>query len=129
MSGELATGSATSTAYLPDWEPEPPPDDLIFDDGEPLESNRHRIAMNVLIRSLQQAWSDRDDYFTGGNMFIYYSRTQACNRDFRGPDFFVVLGVDGTRSRQGWVVWDEEGRYPDVIVELMSPQQPRSIWG
>ncbi|WP_448561319.1 Uma2 family endonuclease [Trichothermofontia sp.] len=125
MSAELATGLANPTAsppnWVPDWEPEPPPDDLIFEDGEPLESNRHRIAMNVLIRSLQQAWRDRDDYFAGGNMFIYYSRTQARNRDFRGPDFFVVLGVDGTRSRQGWVVWDEEGCYPDVIVELMSP--------
>ena len=52
-----------------DWESHKPPTDLIFDDGEPLESNRHRIAMNVLIRSLQQAWADRNDYFTGGNMF------------------------------------------------------------
>lgn len=98
-----------------------PPTDLIFDDGEPLETKRHRIAMNVLIRSLEHAWNDRNDFFTGGNMFVYYSRIQARNRDFRGPDFFAVLGVDGTTSRQGWVVWDEEGRYPDVIVELMSP--------
>ncbi|MEH1789174.1 MAG: Uma2 family endonuclease [Nostoc sp.] len=104
-----------------DWESPIPPTDLIFDDGEPLESNRHRIAMNVLIRSLQQAWTDRNDYFTGGNMFIYYSSTQVRNRDFRGPDFFAVLNVDGNNSRQGWVVWEENGRYPDVIVELMSP--------
>jgi hypothetical protein len=41
-----------------DWEPPMPPTDLIFDDGEPLETNRHRIAMNTLIRSLQQAWGD-----------------------------------------------------------------------
>ncbi|MDB9312456.1 Uma2 family endonuclease [Spirulina sp. CS-785/01] len=115
----------TSTQYEPSteaaWEPQMPPEDLIFDDGEPLESNRHRIAMNVLIRSLQQAWEDRDDYFTGGNMFIYYSRQQARNRDFRGPDFFAVLDIDGTYPREGWVVWDENGRYPDVIIELMSP--------
>ncbi|MDZ8188047.1 MAG: Uma2 family endonuclease [Nostoc sp. ChiSLP02] len=104
-----------------DWEHPTPPTDLIFDDGEPLESNRHRIAMNVLIRSLQQAWGDRNDFFTGGNMFIYYSSAQVRNQDFRGPDFFVVLNVDGTNSRQGWVVWEENGRYPDVIVELMSP--------
>ncbi|HYX15821.1 MAG TPA: hypothetical protein VE944_15920 [Nostoc sp.] len=52
------------------------PTDLIFDDGEPLESNRHRIAMNVLIRSLQQFFADRNDFFTGGNMFIYYSKTK-----------------------------------------------------
>ncbi|MBW4644631.1 MAG: Uma2 family endonuclease [Goleter apudmare HA4340-LM2] len=104
-----------------DWEPPMPPTDLIFDDGEPLESNRHRIAMNTLIRSLQQTWADRNDYFTGGNMFIYYSSAQVRNRDFRGPDFFAVLNVDGSKSRQGWVVWEEDGRYPDVIVELMSP--------
>lgn len=104
-----------------DWEPPMPPTDLIFDDGEPLESNRHRIAMNVLIRSLEQAWLERNDFFAGGNMFIYYSSAQARNRDFREPDFFVALDVDGTKSRQGWVVWEEDGRYPDVIVELMSP--------
>ncbi len=32
-----------------------------------------------------------------------------------------MLNVDGNNSRQGWVVWEENGRYPDVIVELMSP--------
>ena len=48
-----------------------PPTDLIFDDGEPLETNCHRIAMNVLIRSMLEALADRDDYFAGGNMFIY----------------------------------------------------------
>jgi Uma2 family endonuclease len=104
-----------------DWEPPMPPTDLIFDDGEPLESNRHRIAMNVLIRSLQQAWADRNDFYTSGNMFVYYSSTQARNRDFRGPDFFAVLEVDGRKERLGWVVWEEEGHYPDAIVELMSP--------
>lgn len=54
-------------------------------------------------------------------MFIYYSVKQVRNQDFRGPDFFAVLGVDGDTSRQGWVVWEENGRYPDVIVELLSP--------
>jgi len=33
----------------------------------------------------------------------------------------VVLNVNGERERQGWVVWEENGRYPDVIIELMSP--------
>ncbi len=54
-------------------------------------------------------------------MFVYYSRDQAMNRDFRGPDCFVVLDVPGDRERQGWIVWEEEGRYPDIIIELMSP--------
>ncbi|WP_439637775.1 Uma2 family endonuclease [Gloeomargarita lithophora] len=97
-----------------------PPDNLIFDDGEPLESNRHRIAMNVLIRSAQHALLPRSDVFIGGNMFVYFSREQAMNRDVRGPDVLMVLGVP-PRERQGWVVWEEGGRYPDVIIELLSP--------
>ena len=103
------------------WEISEPPTDLVFDDGEPMESNRHRINMNALIRSLLIALAGRTDYFVGGNMFIYYNSKQARNRDFRGPDFFVVLNVDGTKDRQGWVVWEEEGRYPNAIIELMSP--------
>ncbi|MBC6420071.1 MAG: Uma2 family endonuclease, partial [Prochloron sp. SP5CPC1] len=97
-----------------------PPVDLIYDDGEPLESNRHRLGMNVLIRSLNQAYASRNDFFAGGNMFVYYSSHQVKNQDFRGPDFFVVLDIDGSSPRQAWVVWEERGRYPDVIVELMS---------
>lgn len=110
-------------ALLPiaNWESPEPPTDLIFDDGEPLASNRHRIAMNALIRSMPQGLRDRPNFFTGGNMFVYYSRNQAMNRDFRGPDFFVTLDVVPDRERQGWVVWEEAGRYPDVIVELLSP--------
>jgi Uma2 family endonuclease len=103
-----------------EWEPPAPPTDLIFDDGEPLESDRHRVSMNVLIRSLKHFRSPEQDFFTGGNMFIYFSNERVFNKDFRGPDFFVVLNVDGA-SRPGWVVWNEGGRYPDVIVELLSP--------
>ncbi|MBW4660734.1 MAG: Uma2 family endonuclease [Drouetiella hepatica Uher 2000/2452] len=115
-----ATPKLSQPIHMPlDWQPLPP-DNLIFDDGEPLETNRHRIAMNLLIRSLPQAMGERTNYFTGGNMFVYYSRNQAMNRDFRGSDFFVVLDVESDRERQGWVVWEEEGRYPDVIVELLS---------
>jgi Uma2 family endonuclease len=124
MSPETAAIESNQTSQIVeevvDWQPPMPPTNLIFDDGEPLESNRHRIAMNTLIRSLQQAWAERNDFFTGGNMFVYYSSIQARNRDFKGPDFFVTLDIDGSYPRQGWVVWEENGRYPDVIVELLS---------
>lgn len=120
MSIEISTQQEMLLAQE-EWEPPSPPSDLIFDDGEPLETNRHRIAMNVLIDSALTALRGRSDFFVGGNMFVYYSRSQAMNRDFRGPDFFVVLDVDGSRERKGWVTWEEEGRYPDVIVELISP--------
>ncbi len=121
MVSEAVSQHPPDLELLPEWNPPTPPTDLIFDDGEPLESNRHRIAMNVLIDSALTALADTPNSFVGGNMFVYYSRNQSMNKDFRGPDFFAVLDVDGTRERQGWVTWEEDGRYPDVIIELMSP--------
>jgi len=112
----------TVSTEAEEFTPPLPPTNLIFDDGEPLESNRHRIAMNTLIRSAELTLANRrEDFFVGGNMFIYYSSEQVRNKEFRGPDFFAVLNVDGRLDRQGWVVWEENGRYPDVIIELMSP--------
>lgn len=97
------------------------PIDLITDDGEPMESNNHRVAMNLLIQALKYYWRDRQDFFVGGNMFVYYSINQVKNQDFKGPDFFVVLDVDGTINRDAWIAWEEDSRLPDVVIELMSP--------
>jgi Uma2 family endonuclease len=92
---------------------------LITDDGEPLESARHRQQMEILIQSLDWAWTERRDFYAGGNMFLYFSETQARKNDFRGPDVFVVLGTD-RHERKAWVVWEEDGKAPDVIIELLS---------
>jgi Uma2 family endonuclease len=101
--------------------PDIPDIELPYEDGEPLESNWHRLQINLLGDMLHQHWPGRTDFFAGGNMFVYYSLEQARTRDYKGPDFFVVLGVDRARPRHSWIVWQEEGRYPDVIVELLSP--------
>lgn len=101
--------------------PDIPNIDLPSADGEPLESNWHRLQINLLDDIVGQHWSDRQDFYIGGNMFVYYSLQQVRNRDYKGPDFFVVKGVDGSYLRDKWVAWEENGRLPDVIIELMSP--------
>lgn len=92
--------------------------ELPYDDGEPMESPRHKAQMDLLIEALMPWLSQREDGFVGGNMFVYYSLAQVRNKDFKGPDFFVVLGVP-KGERKSWVVW-EEGKAPDVVIELLS---------
>ncbi len=96
----------------------PTEDDLPCSDGVPMETPRHRQQMHLLIDTLNLHWASRQDFYTGGDMFLYFSVEQIRGRDFRGPDFFVVLGVSN-RERKSWVVW-QEGKGPDLIVELLS---------
>ena len=110
-----------SDAALDAYAPTPPPgeDELPCDDGS-TQSERHRKQMNVLIESLDDAWRDRNDVYVGGNMAVYFSELQAKKNDFRGPDVFVVLDTV-RRERKSWVVWGENSRTPDVVIELLSP--------
>ncbi len=101
--------------------------ELVYSDNWPLDSNWERIQIDLLIVVIRQAMAERrrTDFFTGGDMFVYYSVEQA--RDvaegrpyLRGPDVFFVGGVED-HDRDAWVSWQEGGRLPDVIVEFLSP--------
>ena len=92
--------------------------ELPCDDGEPMETQRHKVQLDLLMDSLLSWLEARDDGYVGGNMFVYYSMAQVRNRDFKGPDCFVVLNVP-KGERRSWVSW-EEGKTPDVVIELLS---------
>jgi Uma2 family endonuclease len=95
-----------------------PPSDL-YSDEPPLETYLHLRQLLLLLSCLEWYWRDRNDFFAAGNLTIYYSPKQRKSEDFRGPDFFVVLGTE-RKLRKSWVVWEEEGKYPNVIIELLS---------
>ncbi|MFB2645405.1 Uma2 family endonuclease [Raphidiopsis sp. BLCC-F218] len=96
----------------------PTQDELLYDDGEPLESQRHNMQIWILIETLIPWLEKREDGFIGGNMFMYFSAKELKNQDFQGPDFFAVLGVP-KGERKSWVVW-QEGKSPNLIIELLS---------
>jgi len=94
--------------------------DLPYDDGEPMESQDHRNQMYLLVELFTRAIG-RSDVFVGGNQALYYSALQAKKNDFKAPDVFVVLDTIDNPDRLSWVVWEEDGRTPNVVIELLSP--------
>lgn len=103
--------------------PLPTQDDLPCDDGMPMETLRHDFHLSLLIDALHSWLAARDNGFAGGNMFLYYSLEQVRHNPFIGPDFFVTLDVP-KGERKSWVVW-QEGKGPDVVVELLSESTAR----
>jgi Uma2 family endonuclease len=115
----------------------PLPFELVLDDGEPLETEWHTWEFPLLRELICQTMAEqgRTDFYAGANMFVYYSLEQAWEvakevaqglepakqKAFRGPDVFWVGGVDHDRERKVWIAWEEDGRLPDVVVELLSP--------
>jgi Uma2 family endonuclease len=112
----------------------PLPFELVYEDGALLETDWHSLELPLLRELIHQVMVERGrtDFYVGANVFVYYSVDQA--RDvteeeerglprlaYRGPDVFWVGGADPDRSRKCWIAWEEEGRLPDVIFEMLSP--------
>ena len=95
-----------------------PASDLLSDEP-PLETELHLRQLMLLIQCLEYWWRDRHDFYAFGNLTVYYSPRQLKAEKFRGPDFFVVLDTE-RKPRKSWVVWEEDGKYPNVIVEILS---------
>lgn len=91
--------------------------DLLSDEPE-METSLHALQVRLLVNILEWHWREREDFFIGDNLTIYFSREQLKTNDFRGPDFFLVKGTEN-RPRTSWVIW-EESKAPDLIIELLS---------
>lgn len=104
-----------------------PPGDLYSDEPQ-LETYLHLRQILLLLTCLDWLWRDRSDYFAAGNLTIHYSPKQLKSEDFRGPDFFVVLDTE-FYPRKSWVVWQEGGKYPNIIIELLSDSTAKTDRG
>jgi Uma2 family endonuclease len=91
----------------------------LLSDEPQMESTQHYQQLALLVSHLEWHWREQTDFFIGANLTVYYTHQQLHQRQFRGPDFFLVREVD-PRPRTSWVVWNEQGRYPDLIIELLS---------
>lgn len=96
----------------------PTQDNLPSDNNDVMETARHKHQMDLLLETIYPWLEKRKNGYAGGNMFIYFSASQLKNEDFKGPDFYCVLDVP-QNERKSWVVW-EEGKSPDLVIELLS---------
>jgi Uma2 family endonuclease len=86
-------------------------------DGKPMtETDAHREQMTDLIAALKAYFRNDPRVYVGGNLMMYYDEGDP--KESIAPDIFVVRGVS-KRNRRVYKVW-EEGRAPDVVIELTS---------
>lgn len=91
-------------------------------DGEPIaETDVHVQLMMDLRFALKTFFRDVPDVYVATNLLLYY--VEGDPRKRVAPDVFVVRGV-GNHLRRIYKLW-EEGRPPDVVMELSS----RQTWG
>ncbi|RUT02911.1 hypothetical protein DSM106972_058310 [Dulcicalothrix desertica PCC 7102] len=96
-----------------------PPSNL-YSNEPPLETELHLEEIILLLKCLKWLWRSRTDFYAAGNLTIYYSLKQSKTEDYRGPDFFVVLDTQ-RKTRKIWTIWEEGGKYPNLILEILSP--------
>ncbi len=111
-----------------EYEAQMPDGNRLLSHNQDMESSLHYMQLLLLVTCLDWLWRDRHDYFIGANLTIYFSRQQLKSEESRGPDFFLVKDVE-KRHRNSWVIWEEEGRYPDLIIELLSDSTAKNDRG
>lgn len=88
-------------------------------DDTPVDNELQNLMPNLLDAILSLAWGDRNDWFFGVDMGIYY----APDRPAIVPDGFLSLGVErfiGEGGRLSYVFWEENNVPPIFALEVVS---------
>ncbi len=95
-------------------------------DGKPMaETDVHRNQMVDLIEVLKDFFRDVPYVYVSGNLLLYYEEGNP--KKSVAPDVFVVVGIP-KRLRRVYLVW-EEGKAPDVVIEVTSKKTQREDLG
>ena len=88
-------------------------------DGEPMaDSDEQAEIMLYLFGSLRTWYQDMPDVYVSADTFVYYRNGHP--EVHVAPDVFVAFGVEGTRNRKSWKVWEENGVVPAFVLEVAS---------
>src|SRR6266571_247590 len=78
----------------------PTEDELPYDDGMPMETQRHALQLQLLIDPLRLYWEDRQDAYVGGNMFIYFQPGTSAQSGLPRTGFFCGARRIKTRAQE-----------------------------
>ncbi|KYC37313.1 hypothetical protein WA1_47730 [Scytonema hofmannii PCC 7110] len=88
-------------------------------DDTPVDNELQILIPNLLLAILSLCWQERDDWYFGINMGIYYDSSYSAIV----PDGFLSLGVErfvGENGRLSYVLWEEDGIVPIFALEVVS---------
>lgn len=97
----------------------PSSEELPSSDDTPVDNELQVLIPSLLSAVLALIWQDREDWFFGINMGVYYDLAKPAIV----PDGFLSLGVErfvGEQGRLCYVLWDEDGVVPSLVLEIVS---------
>jgi len=109
-----------SIAYVPSRPAQRRPlrERLPESDGKPMaETDLHLRSMLYLLDALEEYFREEPRVYVTGNIFFYY-RDENGKLKRVAPDIFVVKGTE-KKERRIYLL-EEEGRVPDLVIELIS---------
>jgi Uma2 family endonuclease len=109
-----------------DWLPTA--EELPDSDDTPVDNELQELAPTLLKAVLAYLWKDRTDWFFGIDMGIYYNPDEPPIV----PDGFLSLGVESVKSenlRSSYVLWEEQGILPQLVLEVVSKTYRREYSG
>ena len=87
-------------------------------DGKPMaESGKHVHTLVDIHSLLESLFANDPDVHVAGNNFVYY--VEGDLKKVVSPDAYVVFGIS-KEPRESYKVWEEGGKYPNVIIEVTS---------
>jgi Uma2 family endonuclease len=99
--------------------PLPTAEDLPSSDDTPVDNQLQNDIPNLLLSLLALIWGDRDDWYFGVDMALYYNPDEPAIV----PDAFLSIGVKhdtGEKGRLSYVLWEEQNVMPILSLEVIS---------
>ncbi|WP_330485533.1 Uma2 family endonuclease [Tumidithrix elongata] len=101
------------------WHRLPTAEELPDSDETPVDNELQNDIPNFILSMLRLAWANRQDWFFGVDMGIYYHPNEVAIV----PDGFLALGVERRKSERGrlsYVLWEEQDVIPLLALEVVS---------